>query len=1001
MIPLPRMLIPAALARNVMSDAAATESAAQDAFGSDAVRAGMYRVFLQTVRDDELERNVVSALQDLWSVRPQELAGFLADHPELGSAVAIARARGELAEHPGPDADGELFQARLALVESLASGARPNDVAREYYAAFERFGEQLGVEFGRLLEEVNTSPGSAGIPPLQRARQMAGELGNETAEAYLGADLAARLLVLPMTSPEVLEEAIALLERSLSLISEEDQGWADIASNLAAAYRLRPTGDAAQKWEAAVRLMERVSNIADRAADPRKWAVIQTNYGLLLAERPDGGPEDLTRGIAHMQAALQERSPERDVVDWAYSQLNLGLLYSRRSADGDFTSAMDCYQQALARLNPGDDAQLWGTLHSNLADLHLQANSPDLAAAGATARSALAAIDSAADPLTAGRLQWTLARLEERLNGSDSAEALRLRQEAFRMLPPRLAPTLHMRIGGELFEAYGRRGDFEALADVAASQLAAFSYLYDSQITATGQHTLLAGSPRLARWAAYALARAGRSAEAVMAIEQGRARQLSVTLSRDTADLARLVAADESLAARYRYCLAARRAAVNAGAAPVPPADLEQQIAAAELQMQQVLSEVRAIPGFERFLLPVTIADISASTGGHPVIYLVCAPWGSYVLTVTPGPEAPAVDAIPVPGVTSTSVYQLAVVAPEGTPGFLAAQAADPRLNLLPAVLQRLGELTPLMQPVADILADDPEHVTVLIPTGLLGLIPLAAVPVNGTSGDILDDIGEIHFAPSAAAYGACRRRAALHGQQRLAGVADPDVDGAPPLPWSRAELMAIRELFQPESEAPCAFGPEATRNWLLEHLHGASHVHLACHGFSEITSTAGGYLLLAGGSRLSVDDLIDGRLAGCRIATASACQSGHYSTTDTPDEFTGLPAGFLQAGAACAITSLWPVYDHSTALLMMRFYELLGLSPDKASSQPVSALRQARLWLRHLTEEQASQFVQSHPRLAQSIGDLSTERTESGKNLAAPPYASPQHWAPFVAWGY
>ncbi len=997
MIPLPRVLIPAALARNVTSDAGDPERAAQDAFDSDTVMAGMYRVFLQRVREYKLERNVVSALQDLWSVQPQVLAGFLADHGELASAAAIFRVRRELAGHP--DADSELFRARLALVEGLASGARPDDVARKYLAALERFAEQLNAEFSGLLADIGANPGSAGIPYLRRARQMAAELGNEPAEAGLGADLAARLLALPMTSPEVLEEAIALLERSLSLIDESDPRWPDIASNLAAAYRLRPTGDAVQKWQAAQQLMERVSNAVDRVSDPRKWAVIQTNYGLLLAERPDGGPEDLSRGIAHMQAGLQERSPERGVVDWAYSQLNLGLLYGRRGANGDFASALDCYQQALARLNPGDDAQLWGALQGNLADLQLRANSPDLAAAGATLRSALTAIDPTADPVTAGRLRWTLARLEERLNGPDSVEALRLRQEAFQILTPRLAPDLHMTIGGELFEAYGRLGDFSALADVAASYLAAFSYLYDSQITAAGQRMLLAHSPRLARWAAYALSRAGRATEAVEVIEQGRARQLSVALSRDTADLARLAAADESLAVRYRDCLSAYRAAVNAGAAPVPPVDLERQIAAAEQQMQQLLSEVRTIPGFERFLLPATIADVNADAGGHPIIYLVCAPWGSYVLTVHDGPGGPTVDAIPIPDVTSTGIYQLAFVGPDGTPGLLSAQNADPRLNLLPGALQRLGELTPLMQAVADILANDPERVAVLVPTGLLGLIPLAAVPVNGASGDVLDDIGEIHFAPSAAVYGACRKRAAVHGQQRLAGVADPA--GTPPLPWSRTELMAIRDLFQPQSPASCAFGPEATRTWLLEHLDGASHVHLACHGFSEITSTEGGYLFLAGGSTLSVDDLIDGRLAGCRVAAASACQSGHYSTTDTPDEFTGLPAGFLQAGAACAITSLWPVYDHSTALLMTRFYELLGLSPDKASSQPVSALRQARMWLRRLTEEQANHFVQSHPRLAQSIGDLSTERAESGKKPARPPYTSPRHWAPFVAWGY
>jgi tetratricopeptide (TPR) repeat protein len=997
MIPLPRILIPAALTRDVISDARHPGSVAEDAFGDQPVLAGMYQAFLQSISDGEPERKVASALQDLWSVQPQELAGFLAAHGELASMVAVSKVRRELAEHT--DADSELFRARLALVEGLASGVQPADIACEYLAALEHFGGLLNSEFSGLVANVRANPGPDGIPYLQRAGQMAAELGNEPAEAYLGADLAARLLAGPAPSSEVLDEAIALLERSLRLIGEDDRQWLDIASNLAAAYRLRSTGDARQNWEAAQQLMERVSNVADRAADPRKWAVIQTNYGLLLAERPDAGPADLSRGIAHMQAGLQERSPERGVVDWAYSQLNLGLIYSRRGADGDFASALDCYREALARLEPDDDVQLWGTLQSNLADLHLQADSPDLAAAAATARSALVAIESTADPITAGRLRWTSARLEERLSGPDSAEALRLRQEAFRMLPPRLAPDLHLRIGGELLEAYGRLGDFAAQAEVAEIQLATFNYLYDTQVTGAGQRKLLERWPRLARWAAYALARAGRATEAVEAIEQGRARQLSVALSRDTADLARLAATDESLAGRYRETLSTYRDVGNAATAPVPPADLELQIAAAEQQIQQVLSEVRDIPGFERFLLPSTISDISADAGGNRIIYLLCAPWGSYVLTVHPGPEGPSADAIPVPEVTSADISQLTLVGAEGTPGLLLAQEAAPGLDLLPIVLERLGELTPLIQKVADVIADAPERVAVLIPTGLLGLIPLVAVPVNGESGDVLDDIGEVHFAPSAAVYAACRRRAAAHGQQRLTGVADPD--GTPPLPWSRIELKAIQDMFHPESPASCAFGPDATRTWLLEHLHGASHVHLACHGSSEFTSKAGGYLLLAGDSKLSVEDLIEGRLTGCRVAIASACQSGHFSTTDTPDEFTGLPAGFLQAGAACAVTSLWPVYDHSTALLMMRFYELLGLSPDKASSHPISALRQARMWLRHLTEEQVTRFVQSRPRLAESMGDLSTNRAASGEDHARLPYISPQHWAPFVAWGY
>jgi CHAT domain-containing protein len=146
----------------------------------------------------------------------------------------------------------------------------------------------------------------------------------------------------------------------------------------------------------------------------------------------------------------------------------------------------------------------------------------------------------------------------------------------------------------------------------------------------------------------------------------------------------------------------------------------------------------------------------------------------------------------------------------------------------------------------------------------------------------------------------------------------------------------------------------------------------------------------------LTIDDLINGQLEGCRLAVGSACQSGHYDTTGSADEFTGLPAGFLLAGAACAIVTLWQVNDLATAILMVRFYELLlGLEGGSGpAGGPVAALRKARAWLRQLTAKQLDDFIQMHPRLADTFG-RSTTRHDSST-----PYASPQYWASFTAWG-
>jgi hypothetical protein len=138
---------------------------------------------------------------------------------------------------------------------------------------------------------------------------MAIELDREDTEAVLNAQLAALLLAQPLTSTEGVEEIIALLQRSLSLLSAGHPLWLDVAVNLASAYHRRPIGDVTENWEAERQLLERAIEVCDRVTDTPKWALIQTNNGLLLAERPGGNREDLTRGIEHIEAGLKESAP--------------------------------------------------------------------------------------------------------------------------------------------------------------------------------------------------------------------------------------------------------------------------------------------------------------------------------------------------------------------------------------------------------------------------------------------------------------------------------------------------------------------------------------------------------------------------------------------------------------------------------------------------------------------------------------------------------------------
>ena len=63
-------------------------------------------------------------------------------------------------------------------------------------------------------------------------------------------------------------------------------------------------------------------------------------------------------------------------------------------------------------------------------------------------------------------------------------------------------------------------------------------------------------------------------------------------------------------------------------------------------------------------------------------------------------------------------------------------------------------------------------------------------------------------------------------------------------------------------------------------------------------------------------------------------------------DEVVSLPSAFIRAGFAGAIGSLWKVSEKSTAMLMIRFYQLWRAE----GKQPVQALARAQKELREDT---------------------------------------------------
>jgi CHAT domain-containing protein len=359
------------------------------------------------------------------------------------------------------------------------------------------------------------------------------------------------------------------------------------------------------------------------------------------------------------------------------------------------------------------------------------------------------------------------------------------------------------------------------------------------------------------------------------------------------------------------------------------------EIQQARGELDQVISEIQKVPGFEAFLAAPTMADIEQAAQDEPLVYLAAATPGGLALIVRDHDVAH----VPLDGMTADSVAEI-------VSGFLSAHAAyrdgQAANEGWDACLDRTTRWLweEAMGPVAAELTG--QQGAVLVAGGLLGLLPLHAAwrpDPNAPTGRryLLDDL-VVRYIPNARALSTARELATAPVDP-LVTVADPArTERLRRLTRSPVETAAAAAGF-PGSPDPIT-RPAATAETVRQALAGAGVAHLACHGIADLDSPLDSRLLHAGEDDLRLRDLLTMRLR-LRLAVLSACETLPPGT-DLPDEVVALPTGLLQAGVAGVVASMWAVPDRATAMLMTEFYR--GWRWD--GQMPANALRKAQ-WLR------------------------------------------------------
>ncbi|NMG11579.1 CHAT domain-containing protein, partial [Brasilonema sp. UFV-L1] len=365
----------------------------------------------------------------------------------------------------------------------------------------------------------------------------------------------------------------------------------------------------------------------------------------------------------------------------------------------------------------------------------------------------------------------------------------------------------------------------------------------------------------------------------------------------------------------------------------------------------------------------------------------------------------------------------------------------------------KLNQLAEILH-IPEILSLVPQECkkVILIPNLFLHLLPLHALPLSleeSSEQYLLDKFPKgVSYAPSCQLWRMTQNKAktlsdslnfskspemfrsAQHDNSsivaggllfsHLFAIQNPTKD----LEFTDIEVETIAAAFHPrhilkKNQATAQALSEPTT---AESFRNANWLHFSCHGYFNFNLPEKSALLLAASdisplaadaetsrylrvSRdteidlencLTLEDIFQLSLPNCRLVTLSACETGLVDFRNTSDEYIGLPSGFIRAGAASIVSSLWAVNDFSTALLMIKFYENL----QTVTQNVPFALNQAQQWFRRVTQRELLQWLDGKTDMNAEQKQKVKQELEKRNKPEQQPFKQPVFWAGFCAIG-
>ena len=336
-------------------------------------------------------------------------------------------------------------------------------------------------------------------------------------------------------------------------------------------------------------------------------------------------------------------------------------------------------------------------------------------------------------------------------------------------------------------------------------------------------------------------------------------------------------------------------------------------------ERDKLISEIRCLPGFNRFLTFPLFDTLRSAASSGPVIIVNHSKLRSDILILLH-------NASPSLILTPTDFYDRTNALKDKLFGSRVKDGLDSSKydQTLASVLKELYELVgkPVIDRLRQLQIPDQSRVW-WCPTSVFCSLPLHAmgpIPSDDDERQYFLDLYICSYTPSLSALIQSRNRnSSSRSSDRPSVLLVAQTD--PSLPTVGGEIQVVRSL---DTKVTNLLSGEATPSAVLRGFHHHRFVHFACHGTLEANKPFEAGFELHGDERLTLLEIVRADLPTAEFAFLSACHTAEVTEGSTMDEGLHLAAAVQYSGFQSVVGTMWAMADVDGRDLAENFYKIL-----------------------------------------------------------------------------